>query len=216
MREVREKATPADQFSVAVSGSALMSWFTRSGSATKPGVMSVSAVGHQRPGLMLLSAFICRSGAGSCGSLLLAEHLLHCHHCLGSLLSLQLFHYGESQTYLQHGIVCAMGPYSLLYVEELFMPQNMLVVCAKSLRQHPAGPFPKRFISPGGRRVVLMGTDACPLEGLVPSPLWHLLPITSDFKTHPMSLSCFQSCVNLRAEHFHNCFCHNMFLLPRT
>uniref|UniRef100_A0A8B9NRL9 Solute carrier family 6 member 1 n=1 Tax=Accipiter nisus TaxID=211598 RepID=A0A8B9NRL9_9AVES len=77
-----------------------MSWFTCSGSATKPGVMSASAVGHRRPGLMLLSAFICRSGAGSCGSLLLAEHLLHCHHCLGSLLSLQLFHYGPAMAEL--------------------------------------------------------------------------------------------------------------------
>ena len=125
MRDVREQASLADQFSVAVSGAALMSWFTFSGSATKLVVMSVSTVGHWRPGLMLLSAFIRRSGAGSCGSLLLAEHLLHCHHRLGSLLSLQLFHHGESQTRLQHGIVCAMGPYSLLYGEELFMPQNV-------------------------------------------------------------------------------------------
>lgn len=71
---------------------------------------------------MLLSAFIRRSGAGSCGSFLLAEHLLHCHHCLGSLLSLQLLHRGESQTCLQHGISCVLGAHSLLYGDELFMP----------------------------------------------------------------------------------------------
>lgn len=38
---------------------------------------------------------------------------------------------------------------------------------------------------------MLMGTDACPLErvvlleGMVPSPLCELLPITSVFKSHP-------------------------------
>lgn len=68
----------------------------------------------QRPGLMLLSVFFCRSGAGSCGSFLLAEHLLHCHHRLVSLLSLQLFHCGELQTSMAWHWLCS--PYSLLSV----------------------------------------------------------------------------------------------------
>lgn len=52
---------------------------------------------YQRPGLTLLSASICRRGTGSYGSVLLAEHLLHCHHRLGSLLPVQLLHCGESR-----------------------------------------------------------------------------------------------------------------------
>lgn len=79
-----------------------------SGSATKLVVVPRSSDGHQRPGLMLLSAFFPRSGAGSCGSLLLAEHLLHCHHRLVSLLSLQFFHCGESQAFLRCGVGCAV------------------------------------------------------------------------------------------------------------
>lgn len=146
---MREQASLADQFSVAVSGAVLMSCFALSGSATKL-VMSMSAVGHRRPGLMLLSAFVCRSGAGSCSSLLLAEHLLHCHHCLGSLLSLQLFNRGESQTCLQHGIVCAMGPYFLLYGERLFMPQNKLTACSlcKEPSSAPCWTLPKEVHQP--------------------------------------------------------------------
>lgn len=46
---------------------------------------------------MLLSAFTHRRGTGSSGSVLLAEHLLHRHHRLGSLLPVQLLHCGESR-----------------------------------------------------------------------------------------------------------------------
>lgn len=124
-----------------------------------------------RAGLMLLSAFLHRRGPGSHGPVLLAEHLLHCHHRLGSLLPLQLLHCGESRPCLQPGTACALGPHSF-EGRDLFLTLSrhwLLAICAKSPRQHRATPFLKRFIRPGGSSVVLMGSDSpIPSPGAVP------------------------------------------------
>lgn len=75
---------------------------------------------------------------------------------------------------------CLWSGSSLLYGQcFVYAPKQALAAChlCESPCQHPAEPFLKRFISPGGSFVVLMGSDACPLEGMVPSPLWELFPV---------------------------------------